>query len=81
MAAAPSSAGWTRPRAGPVQGRRHVAGDHSIEFDGADHARGVLYSRNEHETGGGRVIMAMLYFDLYERIAGRWLFRRRLPLY
>ena len=25
--------------------------------------------------------MQMMYFDSYERIEGRWFFRRRLPLY
>ena len=62
-------------------GTAHIAGNHIIEFDDPDHARGVLYSRNEHETGGDWVIMTMLYFDHYERISGRWMFRRRLPLY
>jgi hypothetical protein len=62
-------------------GTAHVTGNHIIEFDDAHHARGVVYSRNEHETGGDWVIMTMIYLDRYERQAGRWLFRRRLPLY
>jgi hypothetical protein len=40
-----------------------------------------VYSRNEHETGREWVIMTMMYWDRYERIDGRWYFRRRLPLY
>jgi len=63
------------------EGTAHVIGGHVIEFDGPDHARGVVYSRNEHETGPEWVIMTMMYWDNYERIAGRWYFRRRLPLY
>jgi hypothetical protein len=62
-------------------GTAHVTGNHVIEFDDADHARGLVYSRNEHETGDAWVYMTMMYWDRYERIGGRWLFRRRLPLY
>lgn len=62
-------------------GTAHVTGNHVIEFDDADHARGAVYSRNEHETGDQWVIMTMLYWDRYERIDGAWYFRRRLPLY
>ena len=52
----------------------------------ADHAHGVVYSKNEHETpradgGVDWVIMQMLYWDNYERRDGRWYFRRRLPCY
>lgn len=62
-------------------GTAHHIGTQIIEFDDADHAVGVTYSKNEHETGAEWVIMQMLYFDRYERIDGRWYFRRRLPLY
>ena len=62
-------------------GTAHIAGNHIIEFESADSARGLVYSRNEHETGEQWIAMTMLYWDRYERIAGRWLFRRRLPLY
>ena len=62
-------------------GTAHVTGGHVIEFDDADHARGVVYSRNEHECGPEWVIMTMMYWDHYERVGDRWYFRRRLPLY
>ncbi len=62
-------------------GTSHHTGNHIIEFDDPDHAHGVLYSKNEHETGDEWVIMQMLYWDDYERIDGAWLFRRRLPCY
>jgi hypothetical protein len=62
-------------------GTSHHIGNHVIEFDDADHAHGVVYSKNEHETGDEWVIMQMLYWDNYERIDGRWYFRRRLPCY
>jgi len=62
-------------------GTSHHIGGHIIEFEDPDHALGVVYSKNEHETGAEWVIMQMMYFDKYERIDGRWYFRRRLPLY
>jgi len=62
-------------------GTSHHIGGHIIEFDDPDHAQGVVYSKNEHETGPEWVIMQMIYVDRYERIDGRWYFRRRLPLY
>jgi hypothetical protein len=62
-------------------GTSHHLGQHIVEFSDADNAVGVLYSKNEHECGGEWVIMQMLYWDDYQRIDGRWLFRRRLPCY
>jgi SnoaL-like domain len=67
-------------------GTSHHIGNHIIEFDDPDHAHGVVYSKNEHETpcedGSIEwVIMQMIYWDNYERIDGRWVFRRRLPCY
>jgi hypothetical protein len=66
-------------------GTSHHTGNHIIEFFDEDHAHGVLYSKNEHETpsesGDEWVIMQMIYWDNYERIDGRWYFRRRLPCY
>lgn len=70
----------------PFTGTSHHIGGHVIEFDDADHASGVVYSKNEHETpvpGGSDewVIMQMMYMDDYVRAEGRWYFARRLPLY
>ena len=62
-------------------GTSHHVGTTIIEFVDADNAVGIVYSKNEHETGPEWVIMQMMYFDRYERRNGRWLFRRRLPLY
>jgi hypothetical protein len=62
-------------------GTSHHIGGHIIEFDDPNNAQGVVYSKNEHETGAEWVIMQMMYFDKYERVGGRWFFRRRLPLY
>lgn len=70
----------------PFTGTAHHIGGHIIEFDDADHAHGVVYSKNEHETPvpGGQdewVIMQMMYVDNYIRQDDRWYFARRLPLY
>ena len=62
-------------------GTAHHLGTQIVEFDDLDHAQGIVYSKNEHETGAEWVIMQMMYFDKYERTGGRWFFRRRLPLY
>ena len=65
----------------PFTGTSHHIGGHIIEFDNADHAHGICYSKNEHETGDEWVIMQMMYADNYVRADGRWYFARRLPLY
>jgi len=62
-------------------GTSHHIGGHVIELIDRDTAQGVVYSKNEHEAGAEWVIMQMMYFDRYERVHGRWYFRRRLPLY
>ncbi|MGC1470738.1 MAG: nuclear transport factor 2 family protein [Sphingorhabdus sp.] len=65
----------------PFIGTSHHIGGHIIEFDDPDHAHGICYSKNEHETGDEWVIMQMMYADDYVRVDGRWYFARRLPLY
>jgi hypothetical protein len=62
-------------------GTSHHIGNHIIEFEDEDTAIGVVYSKNEHETGNEWVIMQMLYWDTYARIEGSWLFKKRLPMY
>lgn len=65
----------------PFTGTSHHIGGHIIEFDDSDHAQGIVYSKNEHETDDEWVIMQMIYADDYVRAGGRWFFARRLPLY
>ncbi len=70
----------------PFTGTSHHIGGHIIEFDDPDHAHGICYSKNEHETPVENgpdewVIMQMMYADDYVREGGRWYFARRLPLY
>lgn len=70
-------------------GTSHHIGNHIIEFSDAENAHGVVYSKNEHETPTSKdgvetaewVIMQMIYWDNYQKIDGRWYFRRRLPCY
>ncbi len=69
----------------PFTGTSHHIGGHIIEFGDEAHAHGVVYSKNEHETGDEWIIMQMMYIDDYVRADGpdgpRWYFARRLPLY
>ncbi len=62
-------------------GTAHHVGTQIVEFVDADHAVGIVYSKNEHETAAEWVVMQMMYYDHYARVAGRWYFRRRQPLY
>jgi ketosteroid isomerase-like protein len=57
----------------------HV-GTHVIDFDDADHARGVVYCRGEIQVGDRWVVQAIQYRDTYERRAGAWYFVRRRHL-
>lgn len=49
-----------------------------IDFIDADHATGKTYCRAEHEDGDSWVVMAICYFDTYERRDGKWYFARRI---
>jgi ketosteroid isomerase-like protein len=55
-------------------------GNHVIDFDDADHARGIVYCRAELETGDQWIVQAITYRDRYERHGGRWYFRGRQHL-
>lgn len=56
---------------------QHQICGHRIEFVDADHATGAVYCRAEHEDGDNWVVMAICYFDTYERRDGTWYFVRR----
>jgi len=62
-------------------GTSHHIGNHIIDFESPDLAIGLVYSKNEHETESEWIIMQMLYWDSYARIDGKWLFKKRLPMY
>ena len=65
----------------PFTGTSHHIGGHVIDLAMPSAAQGVVYSKNEHETGDEWVIMQMMYIDDYVHSDGRWYFARRLPLY
>jgi ketosteroid isomerase-like protein len=53
-------------------------GNHLIDFDDPDHARGLVYCRGQIQDGDKWIEQAILYRDTYERRDGRWLFVRRI---
>lgn len=55
----------------------HFICGHTIDFTDADHATGTVYCRAEHEDGDKWIVMAIIYFDSYERRDGQWFFVRR----
>ena len=55
-------------------------GNHVIDFDDDDHARGVVYCKGEIQDGDRWIHQAIQYRDRYERHEGRWLFARRVHL-
>ena len=56
---------------------QHQICGHVVELTGPDQARGTVYCRAEHEDDGRWYVMAICYFDDYQRIDGQWCFRRR----
>ncbi len=57
----------------------HLIGNHIIDFEDADHARGIVYCRDELErpdTGLWQVGV-LQYWDRYVRIESEWYFERR----
>jgi hypothetical protein len=56
---------------------QHQICGHRIEFIDSDHAKGAVYCRAEHEDGDKWVVMAICYFDDYERRDRGWYFVRR----
>ena len=57
----------------------HV-GNHVIDFDDPDHARGVVYCRGEIQVDDRWIVQAIQYRDTYERRGGVWCFVRRRHL-
>jgi len=55
----------------------HMICGHEIDWTGADRATGRVYCRAEHEDRGKWYVMAICYFDDYERRDGQWYFTRR----
>ena len=62
-------------------GSAHGVLGHVIDVHDADHASGLVYSRNDLETESVWVIELLAYLDSYERRDDRWYFSRRTPLF
>lgn len=55
-------------------------GNHLIDFEAPDRARGVVYCRGQIQDGERWIEQAIQYRDSYERRGGEWLFVRRIHL-
>jgi SnoaL-like domain len=57
----------------------HFVGNHVVDFDGPDEARGIVYCRDELERPetGEWEIGVLQYWDTYRRVEGEWCFQRR----
>jgi hypothetical protein len=57
----------------------HFIGNHVVDFTDADHARGIVYCRDELERPETREweIGMLQYWDSYARVDGEWCFERR----
>jgi hypothetical protein len=55
-------------------------GNHIIDFDDEDHARGVVYCKGEIQDGERWLTQAIQYEDRYARRDGHWYFVRRKHL-
>lgn len=55
----------------------HFVGNHVIDFDDPDHARGVVYCRDEIQRDDEWHVGMIQYWDVYERRNDNWYFVRR----
>jgi hypothetical protein len=57
----------------------HTVANHVIDFDDADHARNIVYCRDELERpdAGEWEVGQLQYWDSYVRVDGEWCFARR----
>jgi len=55
----------------------HFVGANTLDFLDDDHAEGVVYCKAEHEYGDEWIVMAIQYWDRYERREGTWYFTGR----
>ena len=55
----------------------HQICGHAVDLIDDDHAEGRVYCRAEHEDQGHWVVMAICYFDSYEKRGDHWYFVRR----
>jgi uncharacterized protein (TIGR02246 family) len=53
-------------------------GTHAIDLVDDDHATGIVYCKAEVQDGDRWIHQAIVYFDTYEKRAGRWFFVQRV---
>jgi hypothetical protein len=70
---------WFDSTMRPMRTSIHLVGNHIVDFDDADHARGVVYCHDELEwpDRGEWEQGKLQYWDSYERVEGEWCFARR----
>ena len=63
----------------PFHCSMHMVGNHIIDFDDDERAHGIVYCRAHHHVLDPEhwFDLALAYWDTYERVEGRWYFRRR----
>lgn len=68
---------WIEPAVKTFYRSHHQICGQVIDFVDDDHATGTVYCRAEHEDGERWIVMAICYFDRYERRDGQWYFVSR----
>jgi hypothetical protein len=70
---------WMASALAKFQDSVHFVGNHIVDFDDADHARGVVYCHDELDRRAeGRWEQGKIqYWDRYVRIDGEWFFKYR----
>lgn len=68
---------WIEPAVRTFYRSHHQVCGHVIDFIDDDHATGKVYCRAEHEDREKWIVMAICYFDRYERRQGHWYFVSR----
>jgi hypothetical protein len=70
---------WFTETLRPLRTSIHFVGNHVVDFDDAEHARGVVYCRDEVEVPdrGTWEVGNLQYWDSYVRVDGTWCFERR----
>ena len=68
---------WIEPAVKTFYRSHHQICGHVIDFIDENSATGKVYCRAEHEDGDRWIVMAICYFDRYERRDGRWYFVSR----
>lgn len=70
---------YIEPRLRTFRRSMHQICGQRIDLDPADpdRASGLTYCRAEHEVEDRWIVMAICYFDTYQRVDGEWFFARR----